>query len=46
MSLNGFSVIKKLGEGTFSSVFRVKRISDNQDYAMKDIKLGKLTPKE
>ncbi|EGR34717.1 protein kinase domain protein [Ichthyophthirius multifiliis] len=46
MSINGFSVLKKLGEGSFSSVFKVKRLQDNEDYAMKDIKMGKLTQKE
>lgn len=28
MSLDDFDVIRKLGEGAYSSVFKVKRISD------------------
>lgn len=35
-----------LGEGAFSSVFRVKRISDGADYAMKKVKMTKLSDRE
>lgn len=43
---NQFSIIKKLGEGAFSTVYSVKRISDGAIYAMKKVKMGKLTEKE
>ena len=34
-----FEIIKKLGEGTFSNVYKVKRKIDGQEYAMKKIKM-------
>ena len=34
-TLNDFEVIKKLGEGAYSSVYKVKRISDDEHYALK-----------
>jgi len=40
--LNGFIIIKKLGEGTFSTVYKVKRNYDKQNYAMKKIRIDKL----
>ena len=41
-----FSIIKKIGEGAFSIVYSVKRISENSSYAMKKVKMGKLSAKE
>ena len=35
-----------LGEGSFSEVYRVRRKSDNFIYAMKKVKMGKLSAKE
>ena len=46
MSIKDFSVIKKLGSGSFSDVYQVKRISDQTEYAMKKVKLMKLSVKE
>jgi len=46
MSLKDFEVLKLLGKGSFSEVFKVKRISDGQEYAMKKVKLYKLGKKE
>jgi NIMA (never in mitosis gene a)-related kinase len=46
MSLNNFTIQKKLGEGAFSTVYSVKRISDGSIYAMKKVKMGKLSEKE
>merc|ERR1712072_922788 len=40
------SLQKKLGEGAFSTVYSVKRISDGQMYALKKVKMGKLSEKE
>ena len=44
--MNNFKIIGKLGEGTFSSVLKVKRISDDTFYALKKVKLGELSEKE
>ena len=35
-----------IGEGSFSEVYRVKRKSDGGVYALKKVKMGKLTSKE
>jgi len=39
-------VIKKLGEGSFSEVYKVQKKSDKTEYAMKKVKMGKLSSKE
>jgi len=44
--MQNFQVVKSLGEGAFSTVYKVKRLSDNQEYALKKVKMGKLTEKE
>jgi len=44
--ITDFTVLKKLGEGSFSEVYLVKKRSDNNEYAMKKVKMGKLTGKE
>ena len=44
--MEDFETICKLGEGTYSSVYKVKRISDNIIYAMKKVKLGMLNERE
>ena len=44
--MNNFKIIGKLGEGTFSCVLKVKRISDDIFYALKKVKLGELSEKE
>lgn len=46
MSLKDFQILKKLGSGSFSEVFRCKRVSDGIEYAMKRVKLQKLSTKE
>lgn len=56
-AISNFSVIQKLGkqslpllyllgEGAYSTVFRVKRISDGAEYAMKKVKMVKLSERE
>ena len=40
-----FSIIK-IGEGAFSTVYRVKRITDGAEYAMKKVKMMKLSERE
>ena len=44
--MNDFQIISKLGEGTYSTVFKVKRNIDNQIYALKKVKLLNLSEKE
>ena len=44
--MNDFQIISKLGEGAYSTVFKVKRIIDNQIYALKKVKLLNLSEKE
>lgn len=46
MSLDDFILKKKLGEGAYSSVYKVKRIQDDKNYALKKVKLQNLTEKE
>ena len=46
MSLKNFEIITKLGEGSYSTVFQVKRASDSQQYALKKVKLNTLKEKE
>jgi len=46
MGLSDFEILSKIGEGSFSSVWRVKRISDGQEYALKKVRLLNLSPKE
>lgn len=42
-STKDFDINYKLGEGTFSTVYKVRRKTDNQEYAMKKIKMQNLT---
>ena len=44
--MNGFEILKKLGNGSFSSVYKVRRKQDNNIYALKKVKLLKLREKE
>jgi len=44
--MENFEIIKKLGTGSFSEVFRVLRISDGIEYAMKKVNLDKLSKKD
>jgi NIMA (never in mitosis gene a)-related kinase len=43
MSLREFVVLDKIGDGAYSEVFKVKRLSDGQIYALKKVKMGKLS---
>lgn len=36
-SLSNFIPISKIGEGTFSSVYQVRRVTDQQIYALKKV---------
>ena len=46
MSIKGFVILAKLGEGTFSVVYKVRRLSDGKEYALKKVTMGKLNKKE
>lgn len=39
MSLNDFVILSKIGEGAYSSVHKVKRLSDGNIYALKKVNL-------
>ncbi len=44
--LSDFSIIKKLGDGAYSSVYKIKKFSDGNIYALKQVKMLNLTEKE
>jgi len=44
--MNDFRIIEKLGEGTYSSVYKVKRITDSKIYALKKVRMIDLSDKE
>ena len=44
--MEGFQILKKLGEGAYSIVLKVRRNYDNNIYALKKVKLLKLSEKE
>ncbi|CAD8172279.1 unnamed protein product [Paramecium octaurelia] len=45
-TIQDFNVLEKLGEGSFSSVYKVQRKSDGQYYAMKKVNISQQTYKE
>ena len=44
--MNGFEILKKLGDGSYSVVYKVRRKEDNNIYALKKVNLQKLKDKE
>ena len=44
--ISDFTIIKKLGDGAYSSVFKVKRKDDPCIYALKNVKMLSLSEKE
>ena len=44
--MNDFEIISKLGEGAYSTVYKVKRLIDGNIYALKKVKLLNLSEKE
>lgn len=44
--MSDFTILSKLGSGAFSEVYKVFRKSDRKDYALKKVKMSKLTAKE
>ena len=45
MSVSDFEIIAKLGEGAYSSVYKVRRVIDQAIYALKKVKLINLSPR-
>jgi NIMA (never in mitosis gene a)-related kinase len=39
MAMKDFQTISKLGEGAFGRVYKVKRLADNTEYALKQVTL-------
>jgi NIMA (never in mitosis gene a)-related kinase len=46
MSLKDYQILSKIGDGSYSQVFQVRRLADNQTYALKKVKLASLKEKE
>ena len=40
MSLRDFVILTKIGDGAYSEVYKVKRLSDGLYYALKKVKMG------
>ena len=46
MSLENFEIISEIGKGAYSNVYKVRRHTDQQIYALKKVKMQKLNKKE
>jgi len=46
MLKKNFKIIGKLGVGTYLKVYKVKRLSDDKFYALKKVRMPKLSTKE
>ena len=44
--MQNFTIINKIGEGAYSTVYTVRRIEDNNLYALKKVKIKNLSLKE
>lgn len=45
-SIRNFVPLSKIGEGTYSTVYKVQRRSDGKVYALKKVKITQLSKKE
>ena len=45
-TIRDFIPMSKIGQGSYSTVYQVKRHSDQQIYALKKVKINQLTNKE
>lgn len=46
MSLKNFEILNELGKGTYSTVYKVKRLTDEKVYALKKVRILSLKEKE
>jgi NIMA (never in mitosis gene a)-related kinase len=46
MPLSEFQILNKLGEGSYSIVYKAKRLSDGLTYALKIVKISMLKDRE
>jgi NIMA (never in mitosis gene a)-related kinase len=46
MSIKDFKILNKIGDGAYSTVYKVLRHSDNTEYALKKVKMSPLSEKE
>ena len=46
MSFKDFRVVEALGKGSFATVYKVQRKSDQKIYALKRVKINKMSKKE
>lgn len=46
MSAKDFVVLNEIGKGSYSSVYKVRRVSDGKEYALKKVRLLALKDKE
>ena len=46
MSFKDFKILETIGKGSFASVYKVVRKSDNKIYALKRVKISKMSKKE
>lgn len=44
--LRDFQIMSKLGDGAYSSVYKVKRLEDGLIYALKKVKIGMMSSKD
>ena len=44
--MDGFRILSKIGEGSYSTVLKVQRVEDGNIYALKRVKFYKLSDKE
>ena len=44
MSMGDFQLLSKIGEGSSSKVYKVKRLADDEIYVMKRVKLDRMPP--
>ena len=45
-SIRDFVPLSKIGEGAYSTVYKVRRNTDQQIYALKKVKMSQLSTKE